>query len=55
MSLGELRNNNPKSGIVGITWHSGKWQVKYKQRYVGVYKNIDEAKKALEDYKNSIS
>ena len=42
----------PKSGIVGITWHRQrkKWQVKYKETYLGLYSSLDEAKEALDKY-----
>lgn len=45
------KSTKPKSGIVGITWHQGKWQVVYKKHYIGIFENIEEAKEALEDYK----
>ena len=46
------KSDNPQSGIVGITWHKGKWQVVYKKHYIGIYKTVEEAKEALEEYKN---
>lgn len=43
----------PKSGVPGITWRkNGKWQVTYKRKYIGVYDSIENAKRALEDFKN---
>ena len=37
----------PKSGVPGITWRkNGKWQATYKGKYIGVYGNLEDAKKA---------
>ena len=41
--LGKKQHTAPQSGIPGITWHKGKWQVKYKGKYGGVFTTIDEA------------
>ena len=43
----------PKSGVVGVTYHriTGKWQATYKGKYVGLYNTVDQAAKALEEYK----
>ena len=43
----------PKSGVVGVTYHrqSGKWQAKYKQKYIGLYDTIEQALKAIKEYK----
>ena len=46
------KSDNPQSGIVGITWYQGKWQVVYKKHYVGIFENVEEAKEALAEYKN---
>lgn len=45
----------PKSGVVGVAYHrqSGKWQSKYKGKYIGLYDTIEQAAKAIEDYKNN--
>lgn len=45
----------PKSGVVGVTYHrqSGKWQSKYKGKYIGLYDTIEQAAKAIDDYKNN--
>ena len=42
----------PKSGVVGVTYHrqSGKWQAKYKQKYIGLYDTIEQALKAIKEY-----
>lgn len=39
----------PKSGVVGITYHrvTGKWQVTYNRKYIGVFSDLEEAKEAL--------
>jgi uncharacterized Zn ribbon protein/predicted nucleic acid-binding Zn ribbon protein len=39
----------PKSGVTGITYHrkSGKWQVTYKCKYIGLFRDLDSAKEAL--------
>lgn len=43
----------PKSGVPGITWRkNGKWQATYKGKYIGVYGNLEDAKKAQEQYIN---
>ena len=44
-------NGKPKSGIPGIAWHQGKWQVQKRNHYIGIYDTVEEAKKALEQYK----
>ena len=43
----------PKSGVVGVTYHrkSGKWQAKYRQKYIGLYDTVDQAVSAIENYK----
>lgn len=41
-----LNNGNPKSGIPGVTWCRGKWQVTHKGKYVGIYPTIQEAAQA---------
>ena len=45
----------PKSGVVGVTYHrqSGKWQSKYKGKYIGLYDTIEQAAKVIEEYKNN--
>lgn len=45
----------PKSGIVGVTYHrqSGKWQSKHKGKYIGLYDTIEQAARAIEEYKNN--
>lgn len=45
----------PKSGVVGVTYHrqSGKWQAKYKRKYIGLYDTAEQAAKAIEEYKNN--
>jgi len=52
-----LQNRLSISNINGITWHkkSQKWQVQPtingKQKYLGIYKNLDDAKNALRSEK----
>ena len=43
----------PQSGIVGVTYHrkSGKWEAKYKRKYIGLYDTVERAAEALEEYK----
>lgn len=41
-------NGVPKSGIPGITWHSGKWQLKIRGKYHGLFRTVEEAKIAKE-------
>lgn len=43
----------PKSGVVGVTWHrsNNKWQAKYKGKYIGLYHTVDEAAKAIENFR----
>ena len=43
----------PKSGVIGVTYHrqSGKWQAKYKQKYIGLYDTAEQAAEAVENYK----
>lgn len=44
-------SNLPKSGVPGITWRkNGKWQVTCKGKYIGVYGNLEDAKKAQEKF-----
>ena len=48
-------SNLPKSGIPGVTWRkNGKWQATYKKHYIGVFDNIEEAKNAIDQYKNTL-
>lgn len=46
--------NQPKSGIVGVTWCSGKWRAQYKKKYIGVFPTVEQAAQALNDYKASL-
>lgn len=43
----------PKSGVIGVTYHrqSGKWQAKYRQKYIGLYDTVEQAAEAVENYK----
>lgn len=45
----------PKSGVIGVTWKQtlGKWQAIYKRKYIGVYETVEQAVKAIEEYKNN--
>ena len=36
-------HTRPQSGIKGITWHKGKWQLTIKGQYIGIYDTIDAA------------
>lgn len=49
-------NGVPKSGIPGITWHKShkKWQVKCKNKYVGIFETVEQAAEELKKYKNNI-
>ncbi len=50
--LSKMPHPNPQSGIRGITWHQGKWQLQIKGKYIGIYNTIDEAtavKKSMEE------
>ncbi len=50
--LSKMPHPNPQSGIRGITWHKGKWQLQIKGKYIGIYNTIDEAaavKKSMEE------
>lgn len=40
----KLEHTNPQSGIPGITWHKGKWQLTIKGKYIGLFPTIEEAK-----------
>lgn len=44
----------PQSGIVGVTYHNGKWQAVYKGKYLGVYPTIELASEAIEQYKSKM-
>lgn len=43
----------PKSGVVGVTYHrkSGKWQAQHNGKYIGLYDTVEQAVKAIENYK----
>ena len=43
-TLGKKGRTNPQSGIPGITWHKGKWQLEIKGKYIGLFSTIEEAK-----------
>lgn len=46
------KSNRPQSGVKGVTWrYNGKWQAVYNRNYIGVFNTIDEASRAIEDYK----
>ena len=50
--ISKISHPNPQSGIPGITWHRGKWQLQIKGKYIGIYNTIDEAnavKKTMEE------
>lgn len=57
-SLNKNTQVNNTSGKRGVVWHkaSGKWVVRFMNRYLGIYENIDEATKVYEsersDYYN---
>lgn len=36
-------SKNPQSGITGITWFRGKWMLKIKRKYIGIYPTIEAA------------
>ena len=40
------RDEVPQSGIPGITWHNGKWQLTIHGKYIGIYSTIEEAEEA---------
>lgn len=42
--LGKMDHKNPQSGIPGITWRKGKWQLIIKGKYIGVFDTIEDAK-----------
>ena len=46
----KMRKDN-KSGVIYIYPIKNKWGVKYKGEYIGIYENIEEAKKELEKLK----
>lgn len=45
----------PKSGVVGVTWNQtlGKWQATCRRKYIGVYETVEQAAKAIEEYKDN--
>lgn len=47
----------PKSGVVGVTYHrkSGKWQAKYKGKYLGLYDTVEQAKEAIQEEKKHLT
>lgn len=47
-------SDTPKSGIVGVTFHRGKWQATYKKNYIGVFDTPEEAEKAIGEYRKGI-
>ena len=44
--LGKAEHNNPQSGIPGITWHNGKWQLTFRGKYIGLFLTVAEASAA---------
>lgn len=45
-----------KSGVQGIYWHNHRkyWEVRWKRKYIGSFKDLNEAKLALEKHKESL-
>lgn len=44
----------PQSGVPGVTWHRGKWQAKFKRKYLGLFPTVGEAAQAIKIYKEKI-
>lgn len=36
----------PQSGVPGVTWHNGRWQLKLHGKYIGIYDTVEAAKAA---------
>lgn len=51
------REKQLKSGVKGIYWHKHReaWEVKWKGKYIGLFKDLKEAKVELDRYKESLS
>lgn len=47
-TLERAERKKPQSGVVGVTYHQGKWQAIYKKKYIGVFDTVEEAKKAID-------
>ena len=45
-----VSSTRPQSGITGVTWCRGKWQAKFKRKYIGMFSTIDEAAEAISNY-----
>lgn len=43
----------PQSGVTGVTWCRGKWQAKFKRKYIGMFSTVDEAAEAIRNYEEA--
>lgn len=52
-SLEPYDSGLPKSGVVGVTYrrNAGNWQAQYKGHYIGVFGTVEDAAKAIDEYK----
>lgn len=46
----QQKEKRPQSGIAGIKWKQGKWQLTINDKYFGLYKTIEDAAAAKEKY-----
>ena len=46
-----IEPTNPQSGVVGVTWCRGKWQAKFKRKYIGLFPTAEEAAEAIRKYR----
>lgn len=44
--ISKMVRKNPQSGIPGVSWHKGKWQLTINGKYIGLYNTIEDAAKA---------
>lgn len=41
--LGKMEHTKPQSGIPGINWLRGRWQLTYKGKYIGLFATVEDA------------
>lgn len=49
--FGKKQRTAPQSGVPGITWCRGKWQLSYKGKYIGIFETVEDAEERLKEVK----
>ena len=51
--FGKKEHTAPRSGIPGITWCRGKWQLTYRGKYIGLFETAEAAADRLHELKDA--